>query len=90
VWLTWRARTQVHYPVAVELVEREGALAALASWLGEAGGRGGPIRAGFRVRRGSARRRWCGAFCDEHVDEARVWWGACDALSTPRPLGPLV
>ncbi len=28
-------------------------------------------------------------FCDRHRDEARVWWGACDALTTPRPLGPL-
>jgi predicted ATPase len=29
-------------------------------------------------------------FCD-HVDgSARVLWGACDVLFTPRPLGPLV
>jgi DNA-binding CsgD family transcriptional regulator len=29
------------------------------------------------------------AFCDE-VEGVRVLWGACDALLTPRPLGPLV
>ena len=29
------------------------------------------------------------SFCDRHRRDAHVWWGACDALSTPRPLGPL-
>ena len=28
-------------------------------------------------------------FCDEKADVARILWGACDALFTPRPLGPL-
>jgi DNA-binding CsgD family transcriptional regulator len=28
-------------------------------------------------------------FCDECASRARVLWGACDALFTPRPLGPL-
>jgi predicted ATPase len=28
-------------------------------------------------------------FCLERQDSARVLWGACDALFTPRPLGPL-
>ena len=27
-------------------------------------------------------------FCDASADGARVLWGACDALFTPRPLGP--
>jgi len=31
--------------------------------------------------------RW---FCDQVGDSARVLWGACDVLFTPRPLGPLV
>ncbi len=30
------------------------------------------------------------AFCDEQVRSCRVLWGACDALFTPRPLGPFV
>ena len=29
------------------------------------------------------------AHCDRHRADAHVWWGACDALRTPRPLGPL-
>ena len=29
------------------------------------------------------------AFCDEPGRPARVLWGACDALFTPRPLGPV-
>lgn len=28
-------------------------------------------------------------FCDERQRSARVLWGSCDALFTPRPLGPL-
>jgi DNA-binding CsgD family transcriptional regulator len=28
-------------------------------------------------------------FCDERCRTARVLWGSCDALFTPRPLGPL-
>src|SRR5215217_1150590 len=28
-------------------------------------------------------------FAKEHEEPARVLWGACDALFTPRPLGPL-
>jgi DNA-binding CsgD family transcriptional regulator len=30
------------------------------------------------------------AFCADHADSARVLLGACDALFTPRPLGPLL
>ena len=29
-------------------------------------------------------------FCDTREGSARVLWGACDALQTPRPLGPLI
>jgi DNA-binding CsgD family transcriptional regulator len=29
-------------------------------------------------------------FCDAQDERTRVLWGACDALQTPRPLGPLV
>jgi predicted ATP-dependent serine protease len=28
--------------------------------------------------------------CDEHQNEPRVLWGACEAQFTPRPLGPLL
>src|SRR6478736_3181914 len=29
-------------------------------------------------------------FCDQAEPSPRVFWGTCDALFTPRPLGPLV
>ena len=29
-------------------------------------------------------------FCDEHSGAARVLWGCCDPLFTPRPLGPFL
>ena len=28
-------------------------------------------------------------FCDAHRERARLLWGACDSLATPRPLSPL-
>jgi len=30
------------------------------------------------------------SFCERHAGDARVLWGACDVLHTPRPLGPLL
>ncbi len=30
------------------------------------------------------------AFCETQRDAARVLWGQCDPLFTPRPLGPLL
>jgi DNA-binding CsgD family transcriptional regulator len=73
----------------VELLERSAFSAALADCLvsvslgegrlvlvsGEAG-----IGKSVRVRR----------FCDARHGHVRVFWGACDALQTPRPLGPLI
>ena len=41
------------------------------------------------ARPGSARRRSCGRSA-RAAPPPRVLWGACDALFTPRPLGPLV
>ncbi len=29
-------------------------------------------------------------FCDDHAASPRLLWGACDALFTPRPLGPIL
>ena len=72
----------------MELVEREGSLAALGSWLGEA--RSGVGRLVLVAgEAGVGKTSLVRAFCDQHVDAARVWSGACDALTTPGPLGPL-
>lgn len=72
----------------MELVEREGALATLGSWLGEAGAGVGRLVL-VAGEAGVGKTSLVQAFCGEHADGARVWWGACDALNTPRPLGPL-
>jgi len=71
----------------VDLLEREPCFADLARWLGTAGQHGGCVvllsgEAGIGktvLLREFARRQ----------DQARVLWGACDALYTPRPLAPL-
>ncbi len=69
-------------------MERQGELAALESWLGEA--RAGVGRLALVAgEAGIGKTSLVRAFCDQHADAARVWWGSCDALSTPRPLGPL-
>jgi len=71
----------------MELLERDRCLADLAEWLDAAAERGGCIalvagEAGIGktvlLQEFSRRQR-----------KARVLWGACDALFTPRPLGPL-
>jgi DNA-binding CsgD family transcriptional regulator/tetratricopeptide (TPR) repeat protein len=69
------------------LLEREQCLADLAKWLGTATQHGGCVvllsgEAGIgktALLREFARRQ----------QQARVLWGACDALFTPRPLAPL-
>lgn len=71
----------------MNLLEREPSLAALAEWLGTATQQAGSVvllsgEAGIGktvlLREFVRRQR-----------EARVLWGACDALFTPRPLAPL-
>src|SRR3984957_213113 len=71
----------------MELLERERCLTDLAGWLGDASERGGCIALvggeaviGKTVLLQEFSNRQC---------EARVLWGACDALFTPRPLAPL-
>jgi DNA-binding CsgD family transcriptional regulator len=78
-----------HSTTTGELLERTAQLQMLRAALGAVGARapgrlmlvGGDAGVGKTalVRR----------FCDECADRARVLWGACDALFTPRPLGPL-
>ena len=75
--------------IGSDLLEREPVLAGLREALAKAGdGRGSvvlvPGEAG--VGKTLVLRR----FCDEVGAFARVLWGNCDALLTPRPLGPFV
>jgi predicted ATPase len=72
----------------MELLERESQLAALAATLQEANSSNGRIvlvsgEAG--IGKTSLVRR----FTAEITPPTRLLWGACDALFTPRPLGPL-
>src|SRR5712692_6735595 len=75
---------------ATELLEREHELAALGRCLGE-------VRAELHGRllfvggeAGGGKTALLRRFCDEHATSTRVLWGACDALFTPRPLGPFL
>src|SRR5262245_64551051 len=71
------------------LLEREVVLDALRASLGEAVARRGRLvlvagEAG--VGKSAAVR----AFCEEGRASARVLWGGCDPLFTPRPQGPFL
>ena len=75
---------------ATELLEREHDLAALAALLTD-------VREERRGRlvllageAGIGKTELLRRFCDEHGSSTRILWGACDALFTPRPLGPLI
>ena len=73
-----------------ELLERSHELSALADSLAgvveSARGRLVLVRGEVGVGKTALARR----FCDEQRSGARVLWGACDALFTPRPLGPFL
>ncbi|MFW6204233.1 MAG: ATP-binding protein [Actinomycetota bacterium] len=70
------------------MLEREQPLAVLESCLTEArSGQGSVVLVAGEA--GIGKTSLARAFCERHAADARVWWGACDALSTPRPLGPL-
>jgi DNA-binding CsgD family transcriptional regulator/tetratricopeptide (TPR) repeat protein len=73
----------------VELLEREAFLDSLEGWLAAArDGQGCMVLLGGEA--GIGKTALARAYCDRHGADARVLWGACDALRTPRPLGPLL
>jgi ATP/maltotriose-dependent transcriptional regulator MalT len=75
--------------VSVGLLERSDQLSALNGALDAVGsGRRGRL-ALLSGEAGAGKTAVLRCFCDEHRAHARVLWGACDALFTPRPLGPL-
>jgi predicted ATPase len=72
----------------MELLEREQFLAQLEAILNEVDAG----RSRFVLVSGEAgigKTSLIERFAASHKDQARVLWGACDALFTPRPLGPL-
>ena len=73
----------------MELLERGAFLESLEGWLAAArSGEGCMVLLGGEA--GIGKTALARAFCDRHGADARVLWGACDALRTPRPLGPLL
>jgi DNA-binding CsgD family transcriptional regulator/tetratricopeptide (TPR) repeat protein len=71
------------------LLERELELEALADALAEAAT--GPGRLVFIYgEAGVGKTALARRFCAEHHRKTRTLWGGCDALFTPRPLGPVV
>src|SRR6185437_8214211 len=71
------------------LLEREGYLATLAEELQQvtATARGGMVVLGGEAGVGKTALVRC--FARRHAS-VRAWFGACDPLFTPRPLGPLL
>jgi DNA-binding CsgD family transcriptional regulator/tetratricopeptide (TPR) repeat protein len=70
------------------LLERAALLAVLDSHLARAAGGAGTLVL-LAGEAGIGKTALARAFCARHAHDAQVLWGACDALRTPRPLGPL-
>jgi DNA-binding CsgD family transcriptional regulator len=75
---------------ASELLERSGQLSALGESLAAVvdSSRGRLVLVGGEA--GVGKTTLLRRFCDERREAARILWGACDALFTPRPLGPFL
>jgi hypothetical protein len=72
-----------------ELLERSRHITALDAALADVlAGSGGRLRF-VGGEAGVGKTALLRHFCAERQDSARVLWGSCDALFTPRPLGPL-
>src|SRR5215211_926759 len=73
-----------------QLLERSRCLSTLGGWL--AGVRNGSAGRLVLVagEAGVGKTLLLRRFCDDQRDSARVLWGACEALFTPRPLGPFL
>jgi ATP/maltotriose-dependent transcriptional regulator MalT len=71
------------------LLERERFLEELDGWLGEVDqGRGRLVLVAGEA--GIGKTALVRSFAEERAGAARLLWGACDSLRTPRPLGPLL
>ena len=72
-----------------ELLEREAELRGLSRLLGSARGGEGRIALVYGEA-GIGKTALLTEFARPHARELRLFWGACDPLSTPRPLSPLL
>jgi DNA-binding CsgD family transcriptional regulator/tetratricopeptide (TPR) repeat protein len=73
----------------MELIERETLLASLDNLLGEARSGSGRLVL-VAGEAGVGKTALARAFVERLPGDVRALWGACDALSTPRPLGPFL
>ncbi|MEN8114256.1 MAG: AAA family ATPase [Actinomycetota bacterium] len=71
----------------MELLERAADLKILDDALTAAGRRSGSVVL-VGGEAGIGKTRLVQAFSGSHADDARILWGSCDDLSTPRTLGP--
>ncbi|HYJ47915.1 MAG TPA: AAA family ATPase, partial [Pyrinomonadaceae bacterium] len=72
----------------MELLEREQFLGELEAILGDMAAGGGRLVL-ISGEAGIGKTSLVESFVETRQSQARVLWGACDALFTPRPLGPL-
>jgi DNA-binding CsgD family transcriptional regulator/tetratricopeptide (TPR) repeat protein len=78
-------------PVAEkELLEREVELALLAEALAGVDTDSGGALALVHGEAGVGKTALVQHFCREHETTARILWGSCESLFTPRPLGPFL
>ncbi len=73
-----------------ELLERERELVVLAEALAVVEAASGGRLALVHGEAGVGKTALLQGFCRDHESSARVLWGACEALFTPRPLGPFL
>src|SRR5580693_1440655 len=81
-WQAWTRGTDV-----VRWLERESQLASLAEYAGEA--RQGDGRMVLIAGEAGVGKSALVEQAERGLPEATWYWGACDGLFTPRPLGPL-
>lgn len=87
---TEHGRASVPFNVGRVLLERDSQLAALEAALAAlaSDGQGRLVFVGGEA--GVGKTTLLRRFCAEHRRSARVLWGGCDSLITPRALGPLL
>ncbi|HZR06936.1 MAG TPA: AAA family ATPase [Myxococcales bacterium] len=76
-------------PAPIELLEREAQLSRLSRLLEEARGGEGRVALVYGEA-GIGKTALVTEFTRVHARDLRLFWGACDPLSTPRPLAPLL